>query len=171
MIVGDNIRFRKVERHDIQRFVTWFNDPEVREGLSVFLPMSVMEEEKWLEEMLIRPNEERPFVIEILENQEWVVIGNCCFFDINWRIRSAEIGIVIGEKDYWNKGFGTKAMKLFVDLGFGSYNLNRIYLRVFETNLRAIKCYEKAGFVQEGLQRDGYYQNGEYINVIHMSML
>lgn len=171
MIIKGDIRLRKVERDDTTLFVKWFNDPEVREGLMVHLPISLMEEEKWLDEILQRPNEERPLVIEVLKNQDWITIGNCSFFNIDCRNRSAELGIVIGEKQFWNQGYGSKAITLCVELGFYSYNLNRIFLRVYETNPRAIRCYEKVGFVREGIHRDGYYQNGKYINVLQMSIL
>lgn len=171
MIISGDIRFRKAEKNDIPQFVKWFNDPEVREGLMVYLPISLMEEEKWLDDILKRPIEERPFVIEVLKNQDWITIGNCSFFNIDWRNRSAELGIVIGEKQFWNQGYGTKAITLCVELGFKSYNLNRIFLRVYETNPRAIRYYEKVGFVREGIHREGHYQNGKYIDVLQMSIL
>jgi len=102
MIISGDIRFRKAEKNDIPQFVKWINDPEVREGLMVYLPISHIEEEKWLDDILKRPIEERPFVIEVLKNQDWITIGNCSFFNIDWRNRSAELGIVIGEKQFWN---------------------------------------------------------------------
>lgn len=57
MIISGDIRFRKAEKNDIPQFVKWFNDPEVREGLMVYLPISLMEEEKWLDDILKRPIE------------------------------------------------------------------------------------------------------------------
>jgi len=65
MIYGERIRFRHIEREDLPRFVEWINDPEVRAGLALYLPLSMVEEEDWFEGVLKRPAEERPFGIEV----------------------------------------------------------------------------------------------------------
>lgn len=177
MIYGERIRFRHAERSDIPIYVKWLNDPEVRQGISLYLPMSQVEEEDWFESMGKRPVAERVLAIEVRQapaegqTESWNLIGNCSFLEIDWRNRSSEFGIMIGEKNYWNQGYGTEAVRLLLKLGFESLNLNRIYLRVFETNPRAIRAYEKAGFIHEGRQRQGEFQNGRYIDVLVMSIL
>jgi RimJ/RimL family protein N-acetyltransferase len=93
------------------------------------------------------------------------------FLPIDQKARSVEIGIMIGEKDYWNKGHGTEAMRTMCRYGFEELNLNRIWLRVFDTNPRARKAYEKAGFVYEGTLRQAEYKHGRYIDVHIMSIL
>jgi RimJ/RimL family protein N-acetyltransferase len=100
-----------------------------------------------------------------------VVIGNTSFFPIDQKARSVEIGIMIGEKDYWNKGHGTEAMRTMYRYGFEELNLNRIWLRVYATNPRARKAYEKAGFVYEGTLRQAEFKHGRYIDVHIMSIL
>lgn len=171
MILGKNIRLRAIERADLPMFTRWLNDPEVRHGLQIFLPLSLAEEEQWFEGMLKRQPEERPLVIEINEGKEWVAVGNCSLFDIDWRNRSAEVGIFIGEKRYWNQGYGTASVKLLLKHGFEALNLNRIFLRVHENNPRAARAYEKAGFVLEGRMRQAHYQEGEYFDELAMSIL
>lgn len=174
MIIGDQIRFRAIEKEDLPCFVRWLNDPEVRQGLCMRYPLSFAEEEEWFAKMIKRPPQERPMAIEIQPESDkdtWVFVGNCGFFDVNWENRSAEIGIHIGEKKYWNKGFGTKAMQLILKYGFESLNLHRLYLRVFETNQRAIRSYQKAGFITEGKMRQAHFMNGTYIDVLLMSIL
>jgi RimJ/RimL family protein N-acetyltransferase len=99
------------------------------------------------------------------------MIGNSGFFNVDWRVRSAELGIVIGDKAYWNQGYGTQAMRLLVHHGFTTLNLNRIFLRVYEDNPRAVRAYEKAGFFQEGRMRQGEYHDGRYLDVLLMSVL
>ena len=171
MIYGDRLRLRAVERSDLERFVEWLNDPEVREGLLLHLPMSVAEEEKWFEDMIKRPDEEHPMVIEIRQDESWAMIGNCGIHNIDWRLRSAEVGIFIGEKGFWDQGYGTEAMKLLLDHSFNTLNLNRIALQVYEDNPRAVRAYEKVGFVHEGRARQGMYKNGRYVDIIWMSVL
>jgi RimJ/RimL family protein N-acetyltransferase len=174
MIIGDQIRFRAIEKEDLPNFVRWLNDPEVRQGLCLRYPLSLAEEEEWFAAMIKRPPQERPMAIEIQPDPDkdtWVFVGNLGFFDVNWENRSAEIGIHIGEKEYWNQGFGTEAMRLILKYGFESLNLHRLYLRVFETNQRAIRSYQKAGFIIEGKMRQAHFVNGTYIDVLLMSIL
>jgi len=171
MIYGADIRLRAIEKVDLPIFVGWLNDPEVRQGLMIYLPLSLAKEDQWFEEMLKRPQEEHPLVIEIKEQDEWIPIGNCGIFDIDWRVRSAEVGIVIGEKDYWNQGYGTQAMRLLLKHGIKTLNLNRIFLKVFNNNPRAVRTYEKAGFAQEGCMRQAHYHDGQYFDMILMSVL
>lgn len=176
MIYGERIRFRAPERDDLPLFVGWLNDPEVRHGIAMFLPMSLVSEEAWFENMLKHPATEQVLVIEARSpdpqgQERWTTIGTCSFMDIDWRSRNAEFGILIGEKSYWNKGFGTEAVKLLVRHGFQTLNLHRIWLRVFATNPRAIKAYEKAGFTHEGTQRQAEYIDGAYVDVLLMSIL
>ena len=174
MILGDQVRFRGIEKADLPFFVKWLNDPEVRRGLAMTLPLSLAEEEGWFEEMLKKSPYERPMAIEIQPDpniDEWIFVGNCGLFGIGWQNRFAEVGIHIGEKDFWDQGFGSKAMKLLLKHGFESLNLHRIWLRVFDDNQRAIRSYEKTGFVQEGVYREGQFTAGKYVDVIIMSML
>jgi RimJ/RimL family protein N-acetyltransferase len=171
MIDAKSIRFRGAERQDIPRFVAWLNDPEVTEGLILYSPLSLAEEEEWFENLLKRPKDERPFVIEVQQGDAWVPIGNCGFHNIDWRCRSAEVGIFIGEKHLWGHGLGTEVMKKLIRYGFEILNLNRIMLDVYESNQRAIRSYEKAGFKLEGRKRQAMYKNGKYLDVLQMSVL
>ena len=171
MIYGERIRLRAIEREDLPRFVAWLNDPDVLQGLLIYLPLSLQDEEKWYENMLKRPMDEHPMVIEIKQAEGWFPIGNCGFINIDWRCRSGEVGIFIGEKLLWNQGYGTDAMNLLLQHGFNTLNLNRIALDVYDTNLRAVRSYEKAGFVHEGRRRQASFKDGKYVDILQMSVL
>jgi RimJ/RimL family protein N-acetyltransferase len=171
MIYGKRLRLRAPERDDIPRFAQWLNDPQVRAGLTVYLPLSISNEERWFANMLEAPTAEQPLVIEVKEGSTWLPIGNCGLHNIDWRNRSAEAGVFIGEIKRWNKGYGTEAMQLLLTHGFETLNLHRIALRVYENNPGAIRSYEKAGFTVEGRQRQAEFQNGKYWDVILMSVL
>lgn len=171
MIYGARVRLRPLERHNLPHFVEWLNDPEVIQGLSIYTPLSLDEEEIWYEQMLKQPKEERPLGIEIKYEDAWKLIGNTGLFAIDWRNRSAELGIFIGDKAYWNRGLGTEAVGLILQHGFSTLNLHRIFLRVYSDNQRAIKLYEKNGFVHEGRQRQAEFHSGNYHDIIFMSML
>lgn len=171
MIYGDRIRLTAVEREDLPLFVGWLNDPEVRRGLMLYLPMSLAKEEKWFEAMLERPQDSQPLCIEARDGDSWVKIGNMGLFDFDNRARSAEAGIMLGNKSFWNKGYGTEAMTLLLKHGFDTLNLHRVMLRVYQDNPRAIRCYEKVGYILEGRMRDASYFEGAYRDVLIMSVI
>jgi len=171
IIYGKRVRLRGAERSDLEKFVVWVNDPEVTAGLTLFLPMSSIDEEKWFEDAMQRPQAEKPLVIDMNDGGDWRLIGNSSFFDFDWYSRAAEVGIMIGDKTVWNQGYGTEVMTLLLRHGFGTLNLNRIYLRVYADNQRAIRAYEKAGFVHEGRLRQAVYKHGAYSDVLYMSVL
>jgi diamine N-acetyltransferase len=171
MIQGKRVRLRAIDRNDLPFFVTWLNDEEVRENISVYIPVSIIQEEEWFNAILKHPAEEQPLTIEVLLGEEWRVVGDMSIFKIDQLNRSAEVGIFIGDKQYWGQGYGVDAMRLMLRHGFNHLNLNRIYLHVFETNTRGIRCYEKCGFTMEGKMRQAHYLNGKYIDVLLMSII
>jgi RimJ/RimL family protein N-acetyltransferase len=176
MIYGERIRFRGVENDDLPSFVAWINDPEVLQGIGIYLPFSMADEQDWIDKMRARPPEEHSLAIEAKEvnpqtEDSWKLIGSCGFFNFDYRNSCAEFGIMIGDKSYWSRGYGTEAVRLLVRHGFQTLNLNRIYLRVLETNPRAIRAYEKAGFIHEGRQRQADFKDGRYIDLLVMSIL
>jgi RimJ/RimL family protein N-acetyltransferase len=171
MLYGKRIRLRANEHADLPSFVNWLNDPKVRRYTSMTLPVSQATEEHWFEDMLKRPPEEQSLGIEIKEGENWRLIGNCGIFDINWRTRSAEVGLFIGDKSCWNKGYGTEVMKLLLNHGFGTLNLNRIFLHVDAANIAGIRAYEKAGFVREACLRQANFREGRYWDDLVMSVL
>lgn len=171
MISGKNVRLRAIERRDLPNFVAWLNDPAVRQNLMIAVPLSQAQEEDWFEQTLRHPLEEQPLGIEVQTPDGWQLIGNCGFVKVDWRNSCAEIGIFIGDARFWNKGYGTEAMRLMLKYGFCTLNLNRIYLNVYETNPRGIHCYEKAGFIHEGRLRQAIFQDGRYIDLLVMGAL
>ncbi len=171
MITGKRIRLRAISKDDLPQYIVWLNDPDVFRNTSLFAPLSMEQEEQWYRDTLAHPVEEQPLAIEVKTDGGWKLVGNVGLMNFDQRIRSAEIGIFIGDKSYWDKGYGTEAMQLILGFGFGSVNLNRIYLRVFETNPRGIHCYENVGFQLEGRMRQAHYLDGKYIDVLLMSIL
>jgi diamine N-acetyltransferase len=171
MLYGKRIRLRAIEREDLPRFVAWLNDPEVRRNLQIFQPLSLAQEEEWFKGILQRQLEEQPLVIEIKIADGWQAVGDVGLFAIRIADRAAEIGIFIGEKTFWDQGYGAEVMSLMLKFGFKELNLNRIFLRVYETNLRGIRSYEKAGFKLEGRLRQDRFMDGKYIDVLLMSVL
>ena len=170
MILGKRVRLRPIERDDLPRFVEWFGDPEVRRHLMVYLPFSLAQEERWFENLLGRLERQEDLVLAI-ETADGVHIGNIGLHAIDWKNRHAEVGITIGEKAYWDQGYGTDAIRTLLGVAFGEMNLHRVFLRVDADNARGIRCYEKVGFQQEGTSREAVFKEGTYHDQHVMSIL
>jgi len=167
MIIGEKTRLRAIERSDIPTFVRWFNDPEVRRYLNMYVPLSEAEEERWFERQLEDDNQ----CVFAIETMEGVHIGNVGLHDIDWKNRKAGCGIVIGEKAYWDQGYGTDALRTLLRFAFEELNLHRVFLHVFDFNERAIRCYEKCGFRHEGRLRQSRFTEGRYVDELVMAVL
>lgn len=166
MIYGERVILRAIEREDLPRYVRWLNDPTVLEFFGRVAPLSLAEEEKWYEEMLQDPTV-RNFAIEF-EGQH---IGGAGFSYIDGRNASAEVGLFVGLPELWDQGLGYDALHTLLRFGFEEMNLNRISLRVFADNKRAIHLYEKLGFRHEGRWRQAEFRRGRYLDLLWLSIL
>jgi RimJ/RimL family protein N-acetyltransferase len=169
---GKLVRLRAIERSDIDAIMQWVSDEEVTRflgGEMLLGPMSRIAEEKWIEQAAAPSTATHLFVIEKLGDHRY--LGSTDLHNINWVNRSAEVGIVIGDKPSWGKGYGTDAMRVLLRFAFDRLNLNRVSLRVFDYNPRAIASYEKCGFQREGVLRQDKYLAGEYHDTIVMGIL
>ncbi len=171
MLKGNNIVLGPVKREYIDSYLKWFNDPEITQYLNHFRPLTRMMEEDWFDNLKNRNDNFHFAIIIPEENGGEKLIGNCGLHAIDLKNRVGEVGITIGEKEYQGKGYGTEAMELLLNYGFKTVNLNRIQLRVYEFNNRAIKSYNRIGFVEEGRMRQAVFINGEYHDTIFMSIL
>lgn len=98
-------------------------------------------------------------------------IGGCALFQVDDVARTAALGITIGNKTYWGRGYGREAVHLLVDYAFRLRNLRRVWLTVNGNNERAIRAYQACGFVEEGRQRQHVWSNGEYVDLVYMGLL
>lgn len=165
---GEYITLRAVLKEDNEAYYKWINDKSLVLNNANYKPISEFEHERWFNN--INLNKES-VIFSIIENSSQQLIGSCSLRNINHIHRNAELQIRIGEYDFQGKGFGTEAINLLVAHGFNDINLIRIYLHVFCNNNRAIKAYEKCNFHTEGLLRKAAYINGEYLDVMLMSII
>lgn len=131
MISGKRVRLRAIERGDIPTFLKWLNDLEVQRYLGrTPFPLSFAEEERWFERHL---NDEKSRIFAI-ETEKGVHIGNIGLHEIDYKDGKATLGIMIGEKGYWDQGYGTAAICTLLRFAFQELNLHRVSLEVFEFN-------------------------------------
>ncbi|HEV2169455.1 MAG TPA: GNAT family protein [Candidatus Binatus sp.] len=169
---GKLVRLRAYERSDLDSIMKWINDEEVTDFLAggmLTYPVSSITEEKFIEAAAHSSDTEKSFAIETLADRKY--LGGVSFHAINWLNRSAGLGITIGDKSFWGKGYGTDAMRVMMRLGFDKMNLHRLWLHVYDYNQRAIASYEKCGFKHEGALREDRFYRGKYHDTIVMGIL
>lgn len=131
---------------------------------------SVKSSKEWIEKMLEKEQAELFFfMLRTLEDDR--LIGDIGLGGCQWNQGEAWVGIAIGERDYWGKGYGTDAIRILLRYAFNELNLHRVTLNVFEYNQRAVRSYEKAGFVVEGRERQFLRRDGRRWDVIYMGIL
>lgn len=154
-----------------EHFSRWWHDSEYGRLLDLapghlFSPKRTKE---WLEKELEKdPPEMWLFGIRALEDDR--LIG---FVDLSDATPHGDsfVGIGIGERDYWGRGYGTEAMKLILRFAFAELGLHRVSLNVFDYNPRGVRSYEKAGFRHEGRVREMILREGQRADVIYMGVL
>lgn len=166
-LVGERIYLSPRNTEDVEIFTEWLNDFEITDytGKSGML-LTLAGEKKYLEE---NSSPEATFAIVTLDKDE--MIGSVSLEKIENTNRTATLGIMIGNKNYFSKGYGTEAIRLILDYGFNYLNLHCIQLNVLDVNERAIKCYEKCGFKKAGRIRECKFVNGKYHDSICMDIL
>jgi RimJ/RimL family protein N-acetyltransferase len=166
---GRLVRLRAYEKSDADAMLRWASDEEVtRWHGPPNLPASRAQAEKFIEMALASGDAAKYFAIETVAGE---LVGDCGLRAIEWKSRKAEFFITIGEKQFWDKGFGTDALRVVIRLAFEKMNLNRIWLTALVDNPRAVRCYEKCGFVHEGLLRQESFVDGKYRDVFLMGLI
>lgn len=166
---SDRIRLRPLRREDSHLLYEWITHRELVILNAPFHPVSDIDHEAWIESMMTKRMDLVIFVIEELESNQ--AIGTCQLLNINWRHRSAELQIRIGDASFQSRGYGAEAVNLLCRFGFADLNLHRIYLHVFDGNLRAINAYRRCGFVREGLLKQAAFIDGQWVDVVVMGLL
>ena len=165
-----NYTFRELERADLAVINLWRNDADLISSLgNNFRFINGEVDQNWFENYL--QNRDKAVRLAIIAAAGCPLIGTVQLTNIHCVDRSAEFSIMIGDRDHWSKGVGTLATRFMLDHGFHDLNLNRIYLTVLSSNIRAIKTYERVGFVREGVLREAVFKDGRFEDLIQMSQL
>ncbi len=167
-LIGKKCYLSPITVEDAEQYCEWLNDFEIASNLLIFNQQLNLEKERSILQDMIK-NNSQIFAIVDLETDK--LLGNCSIFRITERNRKAEVGIFIGDKNDWSKGYGTEALTLLIDYGFNILNLNNIMLEVFSFNKRAFRSYKKIGFKVIGHRREALQIAGKKYDEILMDIL
>jgi len=169
-IIGEKCYLRQNVPSDAAgNYPAWLNDYETTRYLAVGrFPSDESTVLDYIQRAKDDPNEALFAICDRATDQH---IGNTTLHDLNNIHRRATFGILIGEKSFWGRGYASEATFLVVDYGFRRHNLHSICLGVLEANVAAIKVYEKVGFKIDGVEREAWWADGRYHNLVRMSIL
>jgi RimJ/RimL family protein N-acetyltransferase len=153
---GTKIRLREKKLLDVRNDYRWQADPELAKLDAA--PLLVTSFSLYLLDYATALHQSHanryPLAIETLDGKH---IGNCTFYDIDDKKGEAQLGIIIGNRDYWDKGYGADTVNTMVDHVFRTTRIRRLYLKTLDSNLRAQRCFARCGFTLFGrLRRNGY---------------
>lgn len=156
MIIGNKVILRDKRLADARDDYTWQTDPELARLDAA--PQLAISFSRYLLDYTIDLRYSSlsrcQFAIDTLNGKH---IGNCVYYDINETKGQAELGIMIGNRDYWDKGYGSDAVASLLNHIFRRTNLKRVYLKTLYSNQRAQKCFQKCGFTPCGYLNKGGY--------------
>lgn len=154
MLEGDKVILREKQISDAQDDYRWRSDPELAE-LDASRPINVNFEDfldSFSHELDYPSFSSHSFSITTRDGKH---IGNCMYYDLNHLKREVEVGIMIGDREYWNSGYGADAMRTLVDHVFKTVGVQRVYLHTLEWNHRARRSFQKCGFREVRTVRRG----------------
>jgi RimJ/RimL family protein N-acetyltransferase len=170
---GELVRLSAMNAEEISKaFARWGRDSEFRRLLDsgVSRLASSKGAQTWLEKELEEQSiNQHWFSIRKLDDDK--LLGDIDLYVYNWPGRDAFVGLGIGEREFWGRGYGTDVMKVILRYAFTEVNLKRVTLTVFEYNPRAIRSYEKAGFCHEGRMRQVLNKEGKRWDILVMGIL
>lgn len=155
-IVGKKVRLRSKQVKDASNDYLWRQDEELSR-LDAAIPLTISFGEYLLfygEELYGSLDDHFRFGVETLDGKH---IGNCALYNFDRYKKEAELGVMVGDRDYWDKGYGEDVVRTLVGHAFTVANLDRLHLKTLEWNVRAQQCFKKAGFVPCGRLLSGQH--------------
>lgn len=168
MIENNTICLRAIEDSDYIEYNKWINDFETNYWRGNYPPESLLQSKVQLQKWSEKSDTQLTIAITVSPKK---LIGLIGLRNICNRSRRAEVWIYIGDKSEWGKGYGQSALELLINYSFNELNLHRLWLECDPNHKPAVTCYEKVGFVKEGIHRDGYYKRGRYHDTMVMGLI
>lgn len=169
IIDGINIYLRKLTLDDCNdEYLSWMNDYDVVKYLeSRFSKHSINSLKDFVSSV---NNSDNNVIFAIIDKFSNKHIGNIKLGNINKAHNFADIGIIIGDKNYWGKGIATEAIKLVCNYAFNEVNLRKVIAGAYDVNIGSIKAFEKNGFKKAYVKKSSYFFENNYIDAIYLEL-
>lgn len=164
MLINENIKLKLIEEDDLSYIVEWRN---LMYKNFYEYPLSNATQKKWFEKYL----KNKDIIFIIYEKEYDKRLGMVGLSKIDYRNRNAELGQFLLIESLRGKGYGKTSLFLILEYAFNHLNLHKIYLNVLNNNTKAINLYKSLYFEQEGIKKDHIYKNGQYYDIVMMSIL
>ena len=166
--ISDRIYFSPIVEEDYQLYTKWLNDEEISKGINqVHNIITENFEKNWIEHAYDKGR----YQFEIVLSEKDKAIGICGLELTNNISKRYHIVCFIGEKEYWNKGYGTEAIKLLTKFAFEILNAHSIYSTIYSFNIASLKAVKKVGFKEVGRFSESVYYNMSYHDEIMIEIL
>ncbi|MBX6341026.1 MAG: GNAT family N-acetyltransferase [Thermomicrobiaceae bacterium] len=170
-IVGERVALGPLRRDLAPLYQRWVNDFETVRAYGQARPYTLEEVERWLERAAGEERTIRFTVYERSDGGTWRPIGKTGLYDVDFRNRRAEFGILIGEPDARGRGYGAETARLMLDYAFTALGLHSVMLEVAAYNEAGLRAYRKAGFREFGRRREAYWFAGRWWDKVYMDCL
>jgi RimJ/RimL family protein N-acetyltransferase len=169
-LIGEKIYLRAILESDLnENYQQWFNDPDVcRFNSHHRFPNYHQNMEEYYSQVIKSKNN---LILAIIDKKTDKHIGNVSLQDVDYINRSAELAIIIGDKNFWDKGVGKEACSLVITHGFNDLNLHRIYCGTSGENTGMQRLAGAIGFKKEGVSHDALFKNGNYQDIINYGLI
>lgn len=168
MLTGEKVMLGPLVQTDAQPLFGWMNDRQIAESNGAWRPTDGMDFTTWFQNV---GKDQGKVIFAIRKLGEPRLVGYLSILSIHHIFRAAEMGVTIGTPAERGQGMGRDAMALGMRYCWDSLGLERITLRIYGDNPAAIRCYQGAGFVLEGVLRRAAYLNGRRVDVTLMGAL
>ena len=166
IIKGTKVALTPQQRENVPTYWKWICDPEVNSGLTdMGACVSIENEYEWYDNNVAKATGSS-VNFDVREVDGMRLVGDCALFDIDHAAGTAELGLIIGEKDCWNRGYATETVALLARYAFDVQGLSSVILHVYDFNERALAAYRKAGFREVGRRRNVRHGSGTVQEIV-----
>ncbi|WP_148550698.1 GNAT family N-acetyltransferase [Candidatus Nitrosotenuis cloacae] len=167
VMYGKHVNFYTITKNDLRTLQRWRNSNDIFAYNTQYVLLNMINQENWYE--TLQKNSDR--IMFMVTNKLDNPIGVCGLIHVDLNDKTASIAIIIGEKKFQSKGFGTAALQMLIDYGFNKLKLHRLEAEVFEYNETSIKLFKKMNFTQEIVLRNSLWRRGKWWNTFLFSIL
>jgi ribosomal-protein-alanine N-acetyltransferase len=167
---SERLIFREVTSEDVEDIFKIYSDPEVAK-YDWYKPITTKDDAVSIINNYSQEFQDKEEITwGVARKDDNKIIGYCCLGDFDDDSIRSEIGYAFN-RDEWNNGYATEAIKVLVKFGFDIMSLNRIEAQVTLGNDASVKALKKAAFLQEGIVRERTIMKGEFVDDVILAII